>query len=188
MPNAKRRYPYNCQGCDAGFRDESKLKQIEDYSARVWAGELVPAGECPKCGAVVHGPILPNTIQIVVEHLRSLGAVVTLPSETVVLESKPYPGAWEQRKGESFEKHTKRTQALFEKIPASEQISFPIADGAAIYVAKLSDGVQPTRLWHVPLGDGYHANEATLRGLTTQDVSAMLEKSRAIAEIFGGRK
>ncbi|MDE2020634.1 MAG: hypothetical protein KGJ13_09890 [Patescibacteria group bacterium] len=46
-----------CQGCGrrAGENNKKRVDPvIKDLRARVEAGEIMPAGECLKCGAVVH--------------------------------------------------------------------------------------------------------------------------------------
>lgn len=40
-----------CQNCAKVWRD-SELKPIQDLSQRVEAGEPMPSGECPECGAL----------------------------------------------------------------------------------------------------------------------------------------
>jgi hypothetical protein len=42
-----------CQNCDGEFT-EDQLKPVKDLEMRVSPGEIVPAGECPDCGAVCH--------------------------------------------------------------------------------------------------------------------------------------
>lgn len=45
-----------CQNC-SDVRDESEivpLEAVRDLLARIQPGELVPAGECRSCGALVH--------------------------------------------------------------------------------------------------------------------------------------
>lgn len=44
---------YQCDGCGWTGRFNS-LKDMADFWTRVSAGESVPAGECPKCGALCH--------------------------------------------------------------------------------------------------------------------------------------
>ena len=45
-----------CQNCDwRGPNDE--CEPIHDIFERVGVGELMPAGECPRCGALCH-PII----------------------------------------------------------------------------------------------------------------------------------
>jgi len=47
-------YPIcKCQNCGSLF-EESSLKPIEHLFERVAPGEVMPNGECPKCGAVCH--------------------------------------------------------------------------------------------------------------------------------------
>ena len=42
-----------CQNCDwQGVADD--LDAIADFDERVAPGEICPAGECPKCGALAH--------------------------------------------------------------------------------------------------------------------------------------
>lgn len=45
---------YRCDNCNAGYHSISELKPVTDLEQRVAPGELVPVGECPACGAVVH--------------------------------------------------------------------------------------------------------------------------------------
>lgn len=42
-----------CQDCDWEGK-ASECKEIADYEDRVGAGEDVPCGECPECGALAH--------------------------------------------------------------------------------------------------------------------------------------
>jgi hypothetical protein len=44
---------YECQNCDLPWNEDS-LNPVEDLTMRVAPGELMPAGECPACGAVCH--------------------------------------------------------------------------------------------------------------------------------------
>jgi len=46
---------FECQDCGTRFADESELVwPISDLEERVLPGEIMPYGECPECGAVVH--------------------------------------------------------------------------------------------------------------------------------------
>ena len=45
---------YRCENCNAGYRSISELDPVVDLEERVAAGEPMPVGECPACGAVVH--------------------------------------------------------------------------------------------------------------------------------------
>jgi hypothetical protein len=40
-----------CQNCEAKF-PQNRLKPIKDLAQRVVAGESMPSGECPECGAL----------------------------------------------------------------------------------------------------------------------------------------
>ncbi len=42
---------FNCQNCDDSYSHE-ELKPIVHFDHRVTAGERVPGGECPQCGAL----------------------------------------------------------------------------------------------------------------------------------------
>lgn len=44
---------YECQNCACRWI-ESELQPIEDIFERVAPGEVMPAGECPSCGALCH--------------------------------------------------------------------------------------------------------------------------------------
>lgn len=45
---------YVCGNCDHKTKDEWDLLPIQDIGQRVLPGEPMPAGECPKCHALVH--------------------------------------------------------------------------------------------------------------------------------------
>jgi uncharacterized Zn finger protein (UPF0148 family) len=45
--------PCQCENCD-WTGTASELKPIADLEQRVAAGEIMPAGECPECGALAH--------------------------------------------------------------------------------------------------------------------------------------
>ena len=47
---------YICQNCANGFA-ENKLREIREISERVMPGEIMPASECPSCGALCHAPL-----------------------------------------------------------------------------------------------------------------------------------
>ena len=42
-----------CANCGRRFREED-LAPMEDIFQRVSPGEIMPAGECPDCGALAH--------------------------------------------------------------------------------------------------------------------------------------
>lgn len=45
--------PCECSDCD-WTGPASNLHSVSDIEERVSAGEIVPAGECPECGALAH--------------------------------------------------------------------------------------------------------------------------------------
>ncbi len=57
-------------------------------------------------------------------------------------------------------------------------ISFPVADNYANYE------VRGNTLHHIPVFDAYRAHPALLRGITKDEVEAMLEADRKMAELF----
>jgi len=42
-----------CDNCESIFEDDD-LKTIEEFHTRVECGGVVPAGQCPKCGALAY--------------------------------------------------------------------------------------------------------------------------------------
>src|SRR5512137_213778 len=43
-----------CQGCGERIGDRELLGGIRDLGERVAPGEIMPSGECPRCGALCH--------------------------------------------------------------------------------------------------------------------------------------
>jgi hypothetical protein len=43
-----------CQNCEGRFPSQDALDPIHDLFERVAAGEPMPSGQCPKCGALCH--------------------------------------------------------------------------------------------------------------------------------------
>ena len=63
-------------------------------------------------------------------------------------------------------------------------LSFPVADGHAIYrVAK----DKPLTVEHIPYGDGYRADARLLRGLRRQDILEEEMRARALAKMLAKR-
>jgi len=46
---------YRCQDCESTWSVDA-LDPITHLIQRVGPGEIMPAGQCPECGAVCHGP------------------------------------------------------------------------------------------------------------------------------------
>jgi len=61
-------------------------------------------------------------------------------------------------------------------------LRFPVADGYAQYMLWT-----PTKWIHLDEIDGYHAHEATIRGMRTADVVAQIERQDRMAAFFAER-
>lgn len=50
-----------CQNCELEADEDEiiPLEQVEDLLLRIQPGEVVPAGECRACGALVHLVVVP---------------------------------------------------------------------------------------------------------------------------------
>jgi hypothetical protein len=65
---------------------------------------------------------------------------------------------------------------------AGEIVTFPIADGAAMYV------IWNTKtLIHCPVGDAWQIPDAHARGLRAADLRDLVNRRKRMAELFGGR-
>lgn len=53
MPDLQERELYLCPNCESEWELDD-LKEIQDIFERVSPGEIMPAGECPECGALCH--------------------------------------------------------------------------------------------------------------------------------------
>lgn len=82
------------------------------------------------------------------------------------LHKSPYPGEWWFKKDENVQEYFQRTEILFKAIPAERIMSFPVADGHAVYYV-FSE--KPFVLQHIPYGDAWHIPAAHLRGLKVKD-------------------
>lgn len=71
-----------------------------------------------------------------------------------------------------------RDEWFDEHCRGKDTISFPVADGYAVYE------VRGSTLHHVPVGDAWQVHPALLRGLTKTEVKEMLERERRLAELF----
>lgn len=64
---------------------------------------------------------------------------------------------------------------------AGETISFSVADGCAVYIV-----FTPTKLIHLELGDAYHYSD--IDKYKGADILKKIEQSKAMANLFGGKK
>jgi len=53
VKQTKRAPWFECQDCGQHWTEEN-LEPIRDVFQRVAPGEIMPAGECPECGALCH--------------------------------------------------------------------------------------------------------------------------------------
>jgi len=92
---------------------------------------------------------------------------------------------------ESWVEHDARTTKLMEVLQEQSDnlpdgkvvggiISFPIADGRAIYQVIKE---KPLQLAHVAFSDGWQADPITIRGLKLEDVKLMLKRSKAMPRL-----
>lgn len=65
-----------------------------------------------------------------------------------------------------------------------EVVSFPYADGAALYMVA---SLRPVALVHLPIGDAWRLSDAHERGLKAKDIRLNVESSKALQAIFGGK-
>lgn len=100
------------------------------------------------------------------------------------LAKTSYPGDWEFKRSEDFKVHIERIDALYAAIPSDKIIQFPMADGYACYFVKSE---KPLVLQHIPYGDAYQIDYATIRGLRLADVKARLNQVAALRKLFGSR-
>ena len=111
------------------------------------------------------------------------------------LTAKDAPG-FEQQKDENVHAFYTRTAALLDQmmakanaLPEGEYVgailSFPIADGKALY---LVDKVKPLTLMPIPYMDGYQIPAAHIRGLTLDDVRQQVQREKAFAAILARGK
>lgn len=95
------------------------------------------------------------------------------------------------KSGESFEKYMERCDKYVEAVKvfarnngrgdlAGEEISFPVADGAARYIVF---SLRPVILIHLPVGDAYQFQYA--ERLTAADIKKEVNRQKTASDIFG---
>jgi len=94
------------------------------------------------------------------------------------------PGRWREQE----EGWLARLKAQFQKTSkgdiVGETLQFPRADGYAVYVITKQ---RPFTVAHLALGDAWHADRATIRGLTLKDAKARVENNRALRKMMDDR-
>jgi hypothetical protein len=105
------------------------------------------------------------------------------------------PG-FERKPGESYREYDQRTDALLKEmleraaaLPEGEYVgavlSFPIADGKAMYVVEKTE---PLTLQHIPYMDAYEIPAAHARGLDLTDVQAHIQHQKALNALFSRKR
>jgi hypothetical protein len=75
---------YQCDECDYSTDDAEDLDELSNLYERVPAGCIMPAGECPECGASIYSDldVVENgNLVYFAQLLRQYGYAVTAPSE-----------------------------------------------------------------------------------------------------------
>ena len=62
-----------------------------------------------------------------------------------------------------------------------ETIQFPMGDGCAVYMVYRTS---PLQIIHLPVGDVWHADQCTIRGLRVKDIKLQIERSKAMKKLF----
>ncbi|MCL4682393.1 MAG: hypothetical protein KJZ92_14125 [Rhodocyclaceae bacterium] len=115
---------------------------------------------------------------------------------TLVATPKAIAEALEWRKGEDYTTYDKRSGEAFAKLQAENDalpegevvgalIQFPRADGYATYRVASK---KPLKLQHIPHGDAWHADPATIRGLRLEEVQRMVAGRRRLRDMFASRR
>lgn len=79
---------------------------------------------------------------------------------------------------------TEQAAALKEDELVGALVTFPVADGRAIYLVKSE---APLKLQHIPFFDGYQIDSATIRGLRLEDIRKRVGWERGMRSMFAGR-
>lgn len=87
------------------------------------------------------------------------------------LHKHPYPGAWDFFGGDFT-----RLDKLLAEIPQDRIVSFPVADGFALYFVYSE---KPLVLQHIPYGDAWQVDAALIRGLRLSDINKRLVVDRS---------
>lgn len=105
------------------------------------------------------------------------------------------PG-FQQQAGESFDAYYRRTDALLTEMMDRSAgladgevvgaiLSFPIADGKALYVVQKAE---PLTLQHIPFMDAYEIPAAHMRGIDITDVQDQLKHGKAMVALMRRKK
>lgn len=109
----------------------------------------------------------------------------------IVATPKDIAESFEWVKGEDYKAYQARSDAMFDKLTAESDalpegavvgaiITFPFADGHAMYRVA---SAKPLKLQHLPYGDAWHADPAMIRGLRLSEVEQKVKRSRALHKL-----
>lgn len=116
-----------------------------------------------------------------------MATLVATPKEIAIAltyqEGEPFNTYFKRSERKLAELHQKAHQLPNGQIVGGV-ISFPIADGSAMYLV-VSD--KPLKLAHLPYGDAWHIEAPTIRGLRRVDVVQMLQREKTLASMYSGR-
>lgn len=113
----------------------------------------------------------------------------------LVATPKSLVETFEFRQGEDFDAYLTRSDAAFKNLEAAADalpygevvgalITFPWADGHAIYRVVRA---KPLKLQHIPYGDAWHVDPATIRGLRLEDVLRKVASAKGLKAMFASR-
>lgn len=111
---------HECQNCRDLFRDDAivPIGEVKDLLQRVTPGEVMPSGECKKCGSLTHIFTRPDTLE---------DALFMVASEIRLLSKKVNEAIGEMRKKTNIEvkrleyNRTKETLAAVQKLAELEK-------------------------------------------------------------------
>jgi hypothetical protein len=112
-----------------------------------------------------------------------------------MLSNDPIAG-FTQLPGEGFSGYLYRTDKLLKDLldtaaalPEGQYkgtvLSFPVADGKAMYLVQKT---RPLTLQHIPFGDAWEIPAAHLRGLNMDDVKEHANRNKAMRALFSRNK
>lgn len=113
----------------------------------------------------------------------------------LVATPKALVETFEFQQGEDYDTYRARSDAAFENLEAAADalpdgevvgalITFPWADGHAIYRVV---SAKPLKVRHIPYGDAWRVDPATIRGLRLEDVLRKVVAARGFKAMFASR-
>lgn len=104
-----------------------------------------------------------------------------------------YPGDWESDWSKGVAAEIARTDKLYRALAEAQPdadakdlkgaiLRFPRADGYAVYIVVKH---APLTLQHLPVGDAWHADRCTIKGVDVAEVRKQLRSYYTMRELFG---